>query len=200
MKPSIPTAPENLLNALLFPIYALVLMLSASVSANQIQDMKRLEFAEFLISEPEQVAVDALFDDQENSVWVDWGEDEGSIVNLTEQIISTGQLSASLVLDSDKELMISYAGKSHLFPLIMDNTAQHTTLLRLNLVLKPHYELRMAWDSNGGDTLAMIPLSLKQWSELEEKFGAVKVAHKFLKLEPHPNIFTETLIRPSEQP
>jgi len=124
------------------------------------------------------------------------GGDDVSIVNLTEQIIRTGKLSAALVSDNSNQLMISYAGKEHLFPLIMDNTTQHITLLRLNTVLKPHYELRMAWGSDGSDTLAMIPLSLKQWEVLEEKYGADKVAHTFLKLAPHPNIFTETLVRP----
>jgi len=107
------------------------------------------------------------------------GGDDVSIVNLTEQIINTSNLSAALVSDNSNQPMIICAGKKHLLPLSMDNTTQHITLLRLNTV-----------------TLAMIPLSLKQWEVLEEKYGANKVSHTFLKLPAHPNIFKEMLVRP----
>lgn len=179
-----------------FLIAVLALFFSGCNSMSEVKERNRFQFAELLINQPEKLATETLFDDQMNSIWVDWGEDDVTIVNLTERILSTGTLSAELVLENSKQLKISYDGKEYLFPLIMDNTMQHIALLRLNEVLNPQYEMRMAWHSDGSDTLAMVPLSTKQWKVLEKKYGEQKIAHTFLKLTPHPNIFTESLVRP----
>jgi len=167
------------------------------IRVNEAQDMStnRLDLVELLIREPSEVTTNALHSDRENVVWIDWGEEEVLIVTLTEQVIRTGFLTAALATDSD-HLVISFKGKDYKYPLVMDDTNQHKTLLRLNEVLNPDYELRMAWDSDGSDTLAVIPLTLKQWGELEVRFGTGTVDKAFLKLSPHPNIFTDALVRP----
>jgi hypothetical protein len=51
----------------------------------------------------------------------------------------------------------------------------------LNEVLKPDYEIRLCANSLGSDTLAFLPLSAKQWMDLEDEFGQNKVNKLFIK-------------------
>jgi len=155
----------------------------------------RYDLVELLINKPGDETTARLFEDRKHVVWVDYGDDDVFIVELTESVLGTGKLSAALEADSDY-INIGYDTKTDKFPLVMDETAQHITLLRINKMLKPDFELRMVWDSDGGDTLAMIPLSSEQWTELEERYGIDKISRTFLVLAQKPNIFTDPLVRP----
>jgi len=59
-------------------------------------------------------------------------------------------------------------------------------------MLRGEYEIRFCADSAGSDTLAFLPLSTKQWVELETRHGN-DVSKRFHKIEVKPNLFTDAL-------
>jgi hypothetical protein len=150
-----------------------------------------------LIAEPDAKTLDELFDDKESVFWVDHRESDDAIAEYCEELICTGKLSANWL---DDELFLSYGDKRTRVPLTQSPADRHITLVALNEILAPDFDVRLAWDSTGGDTLAFAVLSQLEWRELEEEFGIKKVSAAFLRLTPHPNVFTEPLRRPSTKP
>lgn len=150
-----------------------------------------------LIEEQNDKTIDQLFDTigqkTKSIFWVDWGEEDVSIVLLCKGALETEALDARL----DGELLvISYNVEVHTFPIDMTEKAQHTTLLRLNNVLNGNYEIRMIWASEGSDTVALAVLSYEDWAKLDTRFGTEAISMTFLHLSEHTNIFTDPLVRP----
>jgi hypothetical protein len=146
-----------------------------------------------LIATPSQEVVNELFDDQQIVFWVDHRELDETIPEYCEQISRSGKLSAT---SSDEKLSVSYGDRCAEVPLTLSPADRHITLLTLNEVLTPDFEVRMVWDSNGGDTLAFAVLSRVEWEALEREFGTKRVDAAFLKLAAKPNVFTDHLHRP----
>ena len=115
-----------------------------------------------------------VFDERYDVVMiVDWREEDEEIVNYCEQILETGNLSTVLE-DADNQqgftLTIHYAEKSLLIPYQGAGADRDTTLLALNEILQPEYEIRFCKATAGSDTLAFIPLPKQLWKELEDKY------------------------------
>lgn len=140
-----------------------------------------------------------LLDDSESVLWVDWRMEDDAIVNDCESLLKTGSLSA---VWTDDQLLLRYAGTEKEVPLTETADDRHITLRALNELLAPEYELRMVWASDGSDTLAFVPLSASQWTDLEAKHGVAAVERAFFKLAKRPNVFTDPLHkhRPSSRP
>lgn len=138
-------------------------------------------------------AQEELWDDDETLFWVDWREEDENIPRYCEELIETGNLSGT-VYDIDEEpgfaMDILYRGVSTRVPLIEGPEDRHITLVTLNNVLKPDYELRYYIPSHGSDGAAIVPLPMRVWEELEAEFGP-KVAKLFYRIAEKPNLFTD---------
>lgn len=148
-----------------------------------------------LIESPTEDAIEALFDDKDSVFWVDWREEDDAIVEYCESIIQTGNLTSEVVdADNDAgfEMYINYKDKRAKVPLAIGTEDRHITIVTLNEVLTPDFEVRFCIDSNGADTLAFLPLATGEWRELETQYGE-SLAKRFYKLQMKPNVFTDPL-------
>jgi len=145
---------------------------------------------EKLIVEPSEETTELLFEDESLVFWVDWREDDSVLAEYCDSIIKTNKLSSHWKGD---ELIVQYGEISKKVPLTLSGSDRHITLLTINEILDPDYEVRMVWDSDGGDTLAFTILSTHLWCELESKFGVQPVSKAFLRLTSDLNTFTDPL-------
>lgn len=140
-------------------------------------------------------AISALLDDESTVFWVDWREEDDAIVEYCESILQTGELAAKIV-DSDSDagfdLYITFRGNRSRVPLVIGSEDRHITIVVLNEILKPAFEIRLCVDSNGSDTLAFIPLPCETWEQLERQFSD-KITNRFYCLQESPNVFTDPL-------
>lgn len=147
------------------------------------------------ISKPSDETIQTLLDDESTVFWVDWREEDDAIVEYCESIINTGTLSAEVV-DADHDggfdIYITYRKRRGRIPLTYDVADRHITVLALNAMLRPDYEVRYCIDSNGSDSGAFLPLANADWSELEEKFGE-KLSSRFYRIKKSPNLFTDSM-------
>ncbi len=156
---------------------------------------------QLLITAPGTTSTNLLndnFEPKDNSFWVDWGEEEVYIVEACATALGKNNLVAELVRSESITLQIKYDGTLFNYPLDQSETAQHTTLVRLNEVLSPKYQIRYIWDSQGSDTAAMAVLSHDQWKELERVHGKENVERAFLQFTEKLNILSgkEQIQRP----
>jgi len=123
---------------------------------------------------------------EEFLMWVDWREEDDAIIRYCENILQTKALSAKSVSSNDDplgfELIITYKGMNHKVMYPGEDADRDTTIITLNEVLAPDYEIRFFVVSGGGDTLAFLPLSAQQWAELEETFGDEQLERHFAKI------------------
>lgn len=135
--------------------------------------------------------VDALWED-DAVVWIDWREDDEDIVSYCETMLQTGALS-SQCKDVDNalgyEMSIIYQGKTQVVDFHPEDINRDATLIALNEVLSPDYQIRLWMDSVGGDTLAFVPLPTSAWRSLEQEFGTEKVAHHFAPVTSNSRMF-----------
>lgn len=148
-----------------------------------------------VIESPTEDNIVALLDDDETVFWVDWREEDDAIVDYCEEILHTGQL-ATETIDSDNEagfdFFISYKGNRVRVPLVIGPEDRHITIVALNEILQPDYEIRFCIDSHGSDTLGFIPLACDTWNELESRYGDA-LSKRFYRIQKSPNLFTESL-------
>lgn len=153
------------------------------------------ELIKRVIESPDEDTIETLFDDYDTVVWVDWGADDREIVDDFESILQTGKLSAEAVsanTDAGYELFITYGDERVKVPIVCGGEDRHITIVTLNEVLAPEYEIRFCIDSNGSDTLGFLPLPSSKWRELEEQYDGA-VAKRFYRLKTKPNLFTDDL-------
>ena len=132
-----------------------------------------------------------LDEQQEVIMWVDWREEDEYIVLDTEKILQTGCLSAELNETDDTigfEIIISYKEKKHKIPYQGVSSDRDTTIITLNEIIAPDYEMRFCIHSDA-DTLAFLPLSALQWLELENEFGSERMNACFRKIHKGSVIF-----------
>jgi hypothetical protein len=130
-------------------------------------------------------------------LWVDWREHDSDIVERCEIILHTGDLSAEVAYWEDKytgninaaEIHITYKGETHKIAYPNKNADRDTTITALNDILQPDYEIRFCKDSDGGDALAFLPLSVSEWTELESEFGTEKINALFAKISKGAKLF-----------
>lgn len=150
---------------------------------------------EAAISKPSDESIQSLLEEESTVFWVDWREEDDAIVEYCESILSTGTLSAEVV-DADHDggfdIYVTYKKRRGRIPLIYDAADRHITVLALNAMLRPDYEVRYCIDSNGSDSGAFLPLACAEWSEFESKFGD-QLSSRFYRIKKHPNLFTDSL-------
>jgi hypothetical protein len=144
---------------------------------------------------PTEETIRALLDDPSTVFWVDWKEYDDAIADACDEILGTGRLSGELVeVNTDKgyEIYIRYGNRQVRVPLTYSGADRHITLCALNEALAPDYEVRFCIDSDGGDTLAFLPLPVAQWTEFERQYGDA-VGKRFYRITARPNLFTDSL-------
>ena len=119
------------------------------------------------------------------AMWVDWKEDEASIVQYCIDILQDKNLSLHIDEDIEEErgldVFITYKGVTTQAEYAPERTDRDTTLKALNKAINDDYEIRFCKEFDG-DTLCFIPLTHDQWRHLEqaypeaihEKFEAIK--------------------------
>ncbi|UHO39642.1 hypothetical protein H5J24_06070 [Chryseobacterium capnotolerans] len=120
--------------------------------------------------------------------WVDWREEDDAIVEYCEKCLNTGTLNAEIVYNGD-ELLLTIDYKGNVFTeKIID---RDPTLIFLNRILQPDYEIRFCKGSDGSDTLAFLPLSKSEWLELENIHGKEKVNSLFEVINEDTQMFSK---------
>jgi hypothetical protein len=127
-------------------------------------------------------------------LWVDHRDSDEDIINGVESILKTGCLKGETVNETnDKigfEVLIHYKGEKHKIEYKGEGSDRDTTIIFLNEILKPDYEIRICKHSLGNDTLTFLPLPKIQWEELEKEFGQNMVDLFFMKISKNSEIFT----------
>ena len=153
---------------------------------------EKFETIEFYIENPTADFYNDVFDGRYDIVMVvDWREEDEEIVNYCENILETGHLFAELEDANNKQgfsITIQYGEKSLLIPYLGEGSDRDTTLLSLNEILQPDYEIRFCKISDGSDTLQFIPLSKMLWHRLDMKYAA-KMDELFGRFEKDSEFF-----------
>jgi len=153
------------------------------------------DLIEEVLQSGDEEAVQSLLEDDDTVFWVDWREADDEIVEDCESILQTGSLSPEVVNVNTAdgwELYINYKGRRQKVPLVYGPEDRHITLVALNRMLSPDFEVRFCIASNGSDTLAFLPLASKDWAQFERRYGSA-VAESFYKMAAKPNLFTDSL-------
>jgi hypothetical protein len=154
-----------------------------------------IHLVQAVLESPTEQTIRALLDDRATVFWIDWREEDDSIVAACEDLLQTGGLCAEFAEadnEEEEELTIQYGDRRVRVPLTYSEADRHITLCALNEALAPDYEVRFCIDSNGGDTLAFLPLSTAQWADLERQYGNA-VQQRFYAIAAQPNLFTDSL-------
>ena len=154
-----------------------------------------LELIRTAIATPTEQAIDALLEDGDTVIWVDWREAEEDIVDYCEDKLQTGTPNCECVdADNDAgfELFIEYQANRQRIPLVHGPEDRHIAIHAMNQILGPDYEIRLCIDSWGSDTLGFVALAGDTWRSLESAFGEA-VGKRFYRLAASPNVFTDPL-------
>ncbi|WP_336959159.1 hypothetical protein [Chryseobacterium contaminans] len=120
--------------------------------------------------------------------WVDWREEDDAIVEYCEKCLNTGVLQAEMTYHGD-DLFLTIKYKDQTFTeKIID---RDPTLIFLNRILQPDYEIRFCKGSDGSDTLAFLPLSKAEWVELENIHGREKLERLFESINQGTQMFSK---------
>jgi len=144
-----------------------------------------------LIATPGKESYKMLYGGNETSksfFWIDWREREEEIVYGCESVLKTGVLSDER---SGERLFITYRDVRIEVPLTQSPEDRHITLLALNELLFPDYEVRLTMATACEDTAALAPLTCAEWEQLEAEYGADAVSRAFHRLQKHPILFKE---------
>lgn len=104
---------------------------------------------------------------------VDWREYDEDIINYCEAILETENLSVETIDTENKqgfETIIHYHDKATKVPYQGEEADRDTTIITLNEVLEPNFEIRLCKVSIGNDTLEFLPLPTEIWNQLESEF------------------------------
>jgi len=136
-------------------------------------------FARELIENPGEKTTRKLFDSVAGIFWVDWREGSVDIVRLAAAAMGESELTADW---HDQTLRIRFRGQQTEVHIPAKPGEQDITLLALNRLVASEFEIRFVKASDGGDTLAFLPLTKQDWLEIDFAFGD-RVAAAFGKVE-----------------
>lgn len=136
---------------------------------------KMLFIEKYLVSKDSDFFYDSFYDNDIEAVamWIDWREEDENIITYCEDILQTNVLSVKTNnADNERgfETIISYDGQETAIPYKGVGADRDTTLINLNQILQPEFEIRLCKESLGNDTLCFLPLSQEQWLFLDTKY------------------------------
>ncbi len=126
-------------------------------------------------------------------VWIDWREyDEYIIQYFNEKLPDEDKISFECV-DIDKkrgvDILLKKNGVETPIPYADDFMDRDITIKSVQKYLYPKYQIRLYIDSSGCDTLAFCIYPTEQWNQLEQEFGAEKVASYFKPIKANSKMF-----------
>lgn len=148
------------------------------------------EIKKFLLAPAE---TEDEFWDSNSLIWIDWREDDEDIPRyFNENLTDEDKINFECV-EIEKERGIDIILKkndvSTPIPYEDDCTDRDTTLKSIQEYVSPKYQIRWYMGSLGGDTLAFCILPTAQWNQLEQEFGAEKVAYYFAPIQIDSKMF-----------
>ena len=129
------------------------------------------------------------FWDEEALTWVDWRDYDEDIIDYVNEKI--GNLITVSHQDNGKDygddIIISYKDKSLMIPYgeVMD---RDTTIIYVNELIKPDFEIRLFIENIGSDTLGFIILDRASWERFEKEYNA-DVSRYFMPINKNSRIF-----------
>lgn len=116
-------------------------------------------------------------------IWVDWGDFDDSIIKYFNDELPDEDKIQFECVEIEKErgvdIFLHKNGISTAIPYADECTDRDTTLKSIQKYVSPKYQIRRYMDSLGGDTLAFCIGLTSHWEQLEQEFGAEKVAYYF---------------------
>ena len=144
----------------------------------------------FLTAPVEQQEV---FDASDTLIWVDWGDEDESVLSYLNDVLPEEAQIDYECVDSETErgfdILLKKDGEAHAVPYATDAADRDTTLRAAQEYLAPAYEVRWYMGSLGSDTLAFVLLPTSQWEQLEREFGAEQVAYYFAPIHADSQMF-----------
>ena len=130
--------------------------------------MNNTFYTKILAGDPSEI-----FDDQDNVVWIDWGDEEDAIVATVRDHAGLDDLTA-VIEDADNEngytITVTFKDRSLAIDPSEEFDSRHATLNAVDDLL-PAHQIRFATATNGGDTIAIAIESLPDWEALYNQFG-----------------------------
>ena len=124
-------------------------------------------------------AAEELMDDPETAFWIDRREGPENIIPACEEILKTGHLAVSNPQGAGKNALsvfVQYKNKQKKINLGYSVNNKTKTLITLNQILAPDFEVRY-WDAKiPARTKPFVVLATVDWNMLEKEFG--KKLHK----------------------
>ncbi|EFM38599.1 hypothetical protein HMPREF1142_1031 [Peptostreptococcaceae bacterium AS15] len=133
------------------------------------------------------------FWDADALTWVDWREYDEDIIDYVNEKI--GSLISVSHHDNGKDygddIIISYKGRSFMIPYgdVMD---RDTTIIYVNELIKPDFEIRLFIENLGSDTLGFVILDRASWERFEKEYNA-DVSRYFMPINKKSRIFELSL-------
>lgn len=143
-----------------------------------------------LIDRSGENLINRLFGAEAPFFWVDWREEDDAIASYCS--VAAGCECVRAEWRGDDLYMVGHSG-SRRVPLTYSIADRHITLLAINEVIAPVYEIRYVCASGGGDTAGLVVLATSEWTSLEQQYGTSAVDRAFRRLRARPNIFTEPM-------
>ena len=128
-----------------------------------------LEVARQLLLRPPEQKLRELLNSGGRLFWVDWRESDDDIVRSVSVALHAPELSPRW---DGEHLQILYRGQATPVHLRRNRGDRDVTLWALNEALAGQFEIRLARDSDGADTLAFLVLECATWQSLAAEFGA----------------------------
>ncbi len=144
---------------------------------------KILFLEKYVASQDSDFFYDNFYDNDMDAIamWIDWREEDENIITYCEDILQTNVLFVT-TNNADNErgfhIIISYKDQETVIPYKGAGADRDTTLMTLNQILQPEFEIRLCKESLGNDTLCFLPLSQEQWSFLDTQYSE-QVSEKF---------------------
>lgn len=144
----------------------------------------------FLTAPVEQQEV---FDASDALIWVDWGDEDESVLSYLNDVLPEEAQIDYECVDSETErgfdILLKKDGEAHVIPYATDAADRDTTLKAAQEYLAPAYEIRWYMGSLGSDTLAFAVLPTDDWQKLEREFDAEQVAYYFAPIYADSQMF-----------
>lgn len=126
-------------------------------------------------------------------IWVDWREFDDSIIKYFNKVLPNEDQIQFECVEIEKErgvdIFLHKNGIRTAIPYADECTDRDTTLKGIQKYLSPKYQIRWYMESLGGDTLAFCIGLTSRWEQLEQEFGAEKVAYYFAPIHEDSAMF-----------
>ena len=142
------------------------------------------EIREFLLSPEKNLDT---FWESDVLIWVDWRDYDESIIKYFNDKLPDKDKVLFKCIEIEKErgidIVLEKDSISTAIPYAEDCTDRDTTLRSIQQYVSPKYQIRWYMGSLGSDTLAFCIGLTSQWEQLEQEFGAEKVAYYFAPIK-----------------